>query len=208
VGLSAHIGMGKFKGKYRIESARLPHWDYRWEGIFFITICTDNRKPYFGEINNGKMRLSPVGVIADILWYEIYDHSGNVDLDAFVVMPNHIHGILIIHHDDANPVETLHATSLRTPRTPQPPKRPAHGIHDTKNKFMASISPKPESVSSIIRSYKSAVTRHAHRLGYDFAWQPRFYDRIVRNRESYNAIKNYIINNPANGKGDRMNPEN
>ena len=100
-------------------------------------------------------------------------------------------------------VETLHATSLR-PQRPQRPQRP----DDEKNKFMATISPKPESVSSIIRSYKSAVTRHAHRLGYDFAWQSRFYDRIVRNRKSYHAIKRYIINNPAKWKGDRMNPEN
>ncbi len=189
----------KYRNKYRISSTRLQNWDYRWNGAYFITICTKNREHYFGEIVDGKMALSNIGVIADILWYEIKYHTNNVETGAFAVMPNHIHGIIILKNDfindlkndDVIPVETSHATSLREPLS--------------KNEFMSSISPKSNSVSSIIGSYKSAVTKHAHRLGYDFAWQSRFYDHIIRNEKSFNNISQYIINNPVNWKNDDLN---
>ncbi len=87
------------------------------------------------------MHLSPIGVIADVLWHEVKHHTQNIELDVFVVMPNHIHGILIIN----NSVETLHATSLQN-----------------EQQTMSAISPKANSISSIIRSYKSAVTKHAN----------------------------------------------
>jgi hypothetical protein len=86
----------KFQNKYRIPSARLQNWDYRWAGAYFITICTYNRVHYFGEIANQQMQLSRIGVIADILWYQIPRHTQNIELGSFVVMPNHIHGILIL----------------------------------------------------------------------------------------------------------------
>lgn len=82
----------KFQNKYRVPSTRLQNWDYRWNGAYFITICTQNRNCFFGEIDNGKMQLLPVGIIADLLWHEIKNHAKNIELDAFVVMPNHVHG--------------------------------------------------------------------------------------------------------------------
>jgi putative transposase len=88
--------MDKYQNKYRIASARAQWWDYGWNGAYFITICTQNREHYFGEIENGKMVLSPMGIIADILWHEIPNHASFVELGDFVVMPNHIHGILIL----------------------------------------------------------------------------------------------------------------
>ena len=88
----------KFQNKYRISSSRLQNWDYRWNAAYFVTICTKNRDHYFGEITNGEMNLSGIGIIADIMWYEIKNHAKNVELDAFVVMPNHIHGIIIINN--------------------------------------------------------------------------------------------------------------
>jgi REP element-mobilizing transposase RayT len=177
--------MDKFKNTYRIPSARHPHWDYRWAGAYFITICTKDRLHYFGEIENDAMQLSHVGVIADTLWYEIPHHTKNVELGAFVVMPNHIHGILILTgNDDDHNVETLHATSLPNPNP-----------NTNTNQQMADISPKMGSVSAIVRSYKSAVTKHTHRLGYEFAWQTRFHDHIIHDEKSFNTISNYIINN-------------
>lgn len=178
--------MDKFQNKYRIPSARLQHWDYRWAGAYFTTICTHNREHYLGEIVNGQMQLSHIGIIADIMWYQLPYHAKNIELGAFVVMPNHIHGILILN----DTVQTLHATSL--PSTEQ------------KNEQMAMISPKSNSISTIIRSYKSAVTKHAHRLGFDFQWQTRFHDHIIRNDESFQKITNYIINNPANWQDDKF----
>jgi len=204
--------MDKFQNKYRIPSARHPHWDYRWAGAYFITICTHNRLHYFGEIENGTMQLSQVGVIADILWYEIPHHAKNVELGAFVVMPNHIHGILILTgNDDDNVnvnVETGHALSLPTDI---PTDIPTDKSTDTPtDKLEQTIGQQrfqnigKNSVSSIIGSYKSAVTKHAHRLGFEFEWQTRFHDHIIRDEKSFNTISNYIINNPVNWKEDKF----
>ncbi|GIV42962.1 MAG: hypothetical protein KatS3mg035_0085 [Bacteroidia bacterium] len=95
--------MNKFQNKYLIPSTRLQNWDYRWAGAYFITICTHNREHDFGEIHNGKMEWSHIGIIADILWYEIPYHAQNVELGAFVVMPNRIRNG---GRDRASPVST------------------------------------------------------------------------------------------------------
>lgn len=91
--------MTLYKNKYRSESARAQWWDYGWAAAYFVTICTKDRRHYFGEVNDGKMNLTPVGAIADVLWYEIKNHANHVELDEFVVMPNHIHGILVLNID-------------------------------------------------------------------------------------------------------------
>jgi len=78
---------------------RMPHWDYSWAGVYFITTCTKDRNCYFGNVMNGEMILTNPGAIADVLWHEIPNHSKNVELGPFIVMPNHIHGILISIHD-------------------------------------------------------------------------------------------------------------
>jgi len=185
----------KFRNKYRIPSARAQWWDYGWNGAYFITICTAHRKHFFGEIVDGKMNLSPVGVMADIFWHEIRSHTQFVELGDFVVMPNHIHGILILDKPEIVPgtdtVETLHATSLQATSPP-------------KNEQMAKISPKADSVSVILRSYKSAVTKHANRLGFENGWQTRFHDHIIRDDAEYQRIADYIANNPGNWRDDKF----
>lgn len=111
--------MTKYKNKYRSESARATWWNYGWAGAYFITICTKNRKPYFGGIilgESNEMILSNCGVLADVFWHEIPHHAKNVELGAFVVMPNHIHGILILSSDSdesESQVRTGHALSQR-----------------------------------------------------------------------------------------------
>jgi REP element-mobilizing transposase RayT len=89
----------KFQDRYRIPSACLQNWDYRRNAAYFITICTAGRVCCFGHVGDGKMHLSHLGIIADILWHEIINHARNVELDAYVFMPNHIHGILILNGD-------------------------------------------------------------------------------------------------------------
>lgn len=177
----------KYRGKYRNKSIRLQNWDYSWNAAYFVTICTHQRRCFFGEVVSGKMKLSPVGIIADILWHEIKNHAQNVELGAYVVMPNHIHGILILNGN--NNVGTTHALSLLQQQTIGQQRFQNQG----KN-----------TLSSIVGSYKSAVTRHARRLGFDFAWQPRFYEHIIRNEKSFENISNYIINNPEKWGNDRM----
>ena len=210
--------MDKYQNKYRIGSARLKKWDYRNDATYFITICTQGRECFFGGITDGKMNLSAIGIIADVLWYEITNHAKNVELGAFVVMPNHIHGILILNGNDIPKtenilidhvgendcdgaiVETLHATSLQSTNATSLPQTPP----SQKNEFMSNISPKSGSVSTILRSYKSAVTKHSHRLGFDFGWQERFYDHIIRDEQSFQTITEYIINNPSKWRDDKF----
>ena len=271
----------KFQNKFRIPSTRLQNWDYCWAGAYFITICTKNREHYFGEIENGEMQLSSVGVIANVMWHEIKNHSKTIELDAFVIMPNHIHGILILNgmddgdgeinnggtnnrdndrdNDDGNEngvnndvgtntntVETGHALSLQLIQPIQPiqptqstqstqstqPIQPIQSIQPIQpiqsaqpiiqsdqsiqqcqsqqsNQSIQCLHHQPEktigqqrfqnigknSVSSIIGSYKSAVTKHARRLGFDFAWQRLFHDHIIRDGQSFKRIQTYINEN-------------
>ncbi len=186
----------KFKGKYRIPSARLQSWDYGSNGMYFITICTGGRRRFFGEIVKGKMMLSHVGILADVLWYEIKNHGKNVELAEFVVMPNHIHGILILdnlHHlgrDKAYLVSTTNNVTNTTNAKTNPIGR---------DRFQ---NQGKNTISSIVGGYKSAVTKHAHRLGFDFYWQSRFHDHIIRNEQSYLQIAEYVINNPRNWRDD------
>jgi len=227
--------MEKFKNKYRIPSARAAWWNYGWAGIYFITICTAHREHYFGEIikNPGnKMQLSHVGVIADVLWYEIPHHAKYIELGSFVVMPNHLHGILILifNADEngldgdefrdvnrnsgdrnvnvGNPnVETRRALSLQLP-PPQQQSQPLQPIppQSTELSFAQQRfrNQGKNTISSIVGSYKSAVTKHAHRLGFEFDWQLRFHDHIIRNDAEYQRINDYIESNPDHWEEDKF----
>ena len=113
--------MALFKNKYRIESARLQTWDYSSERLYFITICTKDRNQYFVEVVHYEMQLSPAGILADVFWHEIKNHAKNIELGEFVVMPNHIHGILILHGADAPSTavpseKTIGQTRFQNPR--------------------------------------------------------------------------------------------
>ncbi len=234
--------MEKFQNKYRIESARAQWWDYGWNGAYFITICTQNREHFFGEITNGKMKLSHLGVIADLLWHEIPNHAKHVELGDFVVMPNHIHGILIIDNPiliqsrdlgnsgnsgnlgnsgnsgdlgnsgnsgDLGNVQTGHALSLPESESEMESESESK-LESEMESESASIGQKrfqnigKNTISSIIGSYKSAVTKHANRLGFENGWQTRFHDHIIRNNAEYQCISNYIVNNPSNWKEDKF----
>ena len=196
--------MEKYKNRYRIASARAQWWDYGANAACFITICTKNREHYFGDISNNKMNLSHAGLLADVFWHEIKHHAKNVELDAFQVMPNHLHGILILNGDDDRNgpnVETRHALSLQTPPIPTPPPPPPPEKTIGQQRFQNQGS---NTVSSIIGSYKSAVTKHANRLKLDFDWQHRFYDHIIRHDAEFYKISNYIENNVQNWEQDKF----
>jgi putative transposase len=181
--------MEKFKNKYRIPSARLQSWDYGANGAYFITICTQNREHFFGEIMNGEMQLNEIGKLAEQYWVEIPNHFPFIELGNFVVMPNHTHGILIIDKSDGDNVETLRCNV---------------STHTTKNEQMAKISPKSGTLSTIIRSYKSVVSKNARLIHADFNWQSRFHDHIIRDAQSFENIQNYIANNPINWGKDKF----
>jgi putative transposase len=156
------------------------------------------------------MQWSHVGIIADILWHQIPHHHLNLELGAFVVMPNHVHGILIINNVDN--VQTRHALSLQSTQSTQ-------SEHAERSKQQIPSEQKTigqqrfqnigkNSISSMVGSYKSAVTKHANRLGFGFQWQSRFHDHIIRDDKSFQTISDYIVNNPVHWRKDKFfNPE-
>ncbi len=214
----------KYQNKYRIPSARLPSWDYANNGAYFITTCTKNRECYFGEITDGKNQLSEIGKKTNYFWLEIPNHFPFVILDEFVVMPNHIHGIIMIDKpvdnnagnvadnvtnvdnvsENVTNVETGHALSLRPPSSqsnePNQIKPQRHSRFRNQGK---------NTISAIVGSFKSAVTKWCNDNKFSFGWQSRFHDHIIRDNDEWDndefiRIRNYIINNPANWKGDKF----
>ena len=181
--------MPLYKNKYRIKSTRLKDWDYSSDGYYYVTICTKNREYYFGDILDGKMILSKTGIIAEKCWCEIPDHFPFIVLDEYIIMPNHIHGIIQIKHDLNNDVgmhknvETQDFASLRNPQN---------------GKF----GPQSKNLASIIRGFKIGITKIVNKNNIDFVWQPRYYDHIIRDEEDLNIIREYIINNPLNWDDD------
>ncbi|MBE9216710.1 transposase [Plectonema cf. radiosum LEGE 06105] len=182
----------KFQGKYRVESIRLPDYDYSANGWYFVTICTKNCIYHLGNcVVSGKVQLTPIGEIAQQYFIDIPNHAKHTYVDAYVVMPNHVHGIVVI-----NKPTDVGILSKNKPQTDM-----------IKNEFMSKISPTPGSLSTIIRSYKSAVTRWCNRNQHEyFAWQERFYESIIRADDSIDRIRQYIINNPAKWEQDKNNP--
>ncbi|MBT9313987.1 transposase [Leptothoe spongobia TAU-MAC 1115] len=187
-----------YRNRFKGTSMRLPQRDYRRAGGYFLTFCTKDRECFFGDVVNGVMALSTIGHIAKRYWQEIPDHCENVRIDEYVVMPNHLHGILVIERRLDTPfveafppfVEAFHGTPLQKGAS--------------LSQAMSAISPKRGSLSVIVRSYKSSVTRWCRQNGYSrFAWQPRFYEHVIRADGSIDYIRRYIVNNPRNWERDR-----
>ncbi len=178
----------KFRGKYRIESTRLRYWDYGSNAAYFVTLCTKHRAHYFGEIRNGKMYRTEIGEIAHRYWQEIPQHFPFVKLGEFIVMPNHVHGIIIIDKPEGQGVPKRIAI-----KQPQNDDKPA-------NRF----GPQSKNLASIVRGYKAAVKKYATMHNIEFAWQPLYYDHIIRNEMAYYRISQYIKNNPLKWKEDRF----
>jgi REP element-mobilizing transposase RayT len=188
-----------FNNKYRIPSARLQHWNYANEGMYFITICTKNRKNYFGEIVSAETRgiasLQPteIGQIAHSEWYKTIElrPDSNLELGEFVVMPNHIHGIIIIGKNEYNMHQDQDTDAM-------------HRVSANQTKYKNQFAPQSKNLASIIRGYKSAVTTYARKNGIIFDWQPRFHDHIIRSMDEYHRISNYILNNPTKWYKDKF----
>ncbi len=193
---------GLYKNKYRIASTRLKHWDYSSNAAYFVTICTQNKICYFGDVLDDEMRLSEIGIIADKYWREISEHFPFVKLDAFVVMPNHVHGILIIDNDHVNTVET---PKLGVSTNGNGENANTNGVStnaDDGNAGNLNHKWKPGILGGIINQYKRICTIHARKTNPDFVWQSRFYDHIIRNEKSYLRISEYVINNPFKWQDD------
>jgi putative transposase len=163
----------KFKKKYRIASDRLKEWDYGTPGYYFVTICTQNRVRWFGEVKGDRMFVSQAGEIAKQELQKTEHIRKNVSVDVWVVMPNHIHAIIVISETPMIFVET------------------------SRRGVSAKINWKPGTLGAIINQYKSICTKRIRTSGcVDFTWQARFYDRIIQDEKSLENIRTYIVGNP------------
>jgi len=186
----------KYQNKYRIASARLKNYDYASNGAYFITIVTKNREHFFGEIKNGKMILNELGEIVWDEWLKTpkIRPDMNLIMVEFVVMPNHIHGIVYIGNNEFNNGDAVVRRDAM------------HRVSTTvNNEYKNKFEPQCKNLSSIIRGIKSAVTKKSREILPNFAWQTRFHDRIIRNENEFNRIREYIRKNPEMWQRDRDN---
>jgi REP element-mobilizing transposase RayT len=205
----------KFQNKYRIASARLQHWDYGSDALYFVTICTQNREHYFGEIADGKMHLSETGKMAYRFWFEIPTHFPFVQLGEFVVMPNHVHGIIIIDKTgydggiDGATGDVRNGAIVETPNLGVSTVAPNNTIINNPpaencKTTAASAKWKPGILGSIVNQYKRICTINARKINPGFSWQPRFHDHIIRIHQSFQRISDYISDNPVNWRNDNF----
>ena len=173
------------------KTNRLSEYDYSQNGVYFITICVRNRDKIFGTYVNDTVSLNGCGLIAEKCWKELPAHICGCEIDEFVIMPDHVHGIIVISESDIcndNDIAVVavgnrHACSLRQRKRWGTQKRPY------------------QKLPIIIGSYKSAVSKIIHRLGYDgFKWQKSYWDRIIRDGDELIRIRKYIINNPIKNR--------
>ena len=194
----------KFQNKYRTDSHRLKNFDYTSDAAYFITICTHNREHFFGKIIDGQMILNETGKIVHDEWKKTASIRKNIIVDEFIIMPNHIHGILIINNNDNT--HNINDTDVLPNDTDVLPNGGrdvlAKRLYDGNHKNMSEISPEKNSISVIIRFIKRQSTIRIRKTIPGFKWQPNYYDHIIRNKSSLNRIRNYIKNNPKNWKND------
>ncbi|MBF8296081.1 MAG: transposase [Bacteroidetes bacterium] len=160
---------------------RLKEYDYSQPGAYFVTICTKDREERFGEIVDGEMRANNSAAVVWSCWNDLPNHYPNVELDAFVIMPNHVHGIIMVLDE-----QIVGAT----PASPLQRKR--HRLGD------------------IVGSFKSAVTKRANEIRGTAGsplWQRGYYDHIIRDDRSLTRIREYIAHNPQRWASDKENSD-
>ncbi len=183
--------------KHRRRSIRLPGYDYTRPGAYYITIVTFKRACWFGEIANGEMKLSKVGQIVRREWLRLPSRFPNVELDEFIVMPDHLHGIIVIVDSRRRGTGDLSTAKVKA-TTPVPlPAGENFG------------GPVPGSIPTIIRSFKAAVSFRINSLVRKTAqsvWQRNYYEHLIRDEIEWNSIRLYIQSNPINWELDNENP--
>ena len=175
------------------KSPRAQWHDYNG-AEYFVTICTKNRLHYFGEVVDGTMQLTDVGKYASQCIMKISEIHPDVEVPLFVVMPNHIHMVILLDGGVGLP------PSVGLPHCDSPTDgNPASAGKDPEMQRRANRCGR---LSHIIGQFKSAVTKFANANQIPFSWQPRYYDRIIRNPNEMNRIALYIEQNPMKWETD------
>ncbi len=177
------------------RSIRLKDYDYSQAGAYFVTICTKDRECLFGNIVDREMRLNEYGIVVQKFWNAILNHFQNIELDEFIIMPNHVHGIVAILNNDcrgevSSPSLKLNNPILKGGETPPLQKR-------TLGQIVAYFK------------YQSAkqITISRNNIGTP-VWQRNYYEHIIRNENELNSIREYIRYNPLKWDEDEENPNN
>ncbi len=180
-------------GRYNPEthhrrSIRLKGYDYSKEGVYFVTICAQERECLFGEVVNGEMVMNEAGARVQAVWDELPCHYSQVRLDAFAIMPNHVHGIVVLPPVGARFI---------APKSIAPP---------------STIAPNPvPTVGEIVRGFKARCTHAINQMcnirGIR-VWQRNYYEHIIRGEVDYNRIAEYISTNPQRWMSDTLHPDN
>jgi len=208
--------MTLYQNQYRIESARLKNWDYSTPGFYFFTCCTKNRIHLFGEISNNRMSVNAAGKIVWDCWFDLTNHYPDLVLDEFIVMPDHIHGIIQIIDNERNghvpqidvinnenDVAVVVETGLRPVSTTTTANPTANPTADT----MHHGHKKKYGLSEFVRALKSFSARRINEMQKTTGlqiWQSRFYDHIIRNPAALNRIRKYIQDNPAHWQRNHL----
>jgi len=182
--------------KHHCRSIRLKGYDYSQVGAYFVTICTQDRICWLGDVVDGEMRLNASGQMVCTAWNDLPNRYANIELDAFVAMPNHIHGIIILYGRGESCI------------------RPASGDQQTGDHKDRPYGTLNDSVGRIVQAFKSITTHHyingVRRHDWNpFSgklWQRNYYEHIIRSEESLNHIRQYILDNPLRWEFDRENP--
>jgi putative transposase len=170
------------------KALRLKSFDYSKPGAYFVTICTENRKCVLENIVAGKIKLTTVGEIVKKYWLKLPEKFENIRVDEYVIMPNHIHGIIVIEKYDCEPgnVVAIHELPLQ------------------KKRRMMLI---PRAIGFLKMNSSKQINRKM-KLSNIFQWQRNYYEHIIRDEEDLNEIRKYIINNPLQWELDKENPKN
>ena len=217
-----------FQNRYRIPSARAEWHDYNG-GAYFVTICTHGREHYFGEISGGQMNLSEIGNYVNNVIQKISTHNHYAEIPLYVIMPNHIHLIVIIdggknvpmvgNFNDVSLINNCRDVPLINNCRDVPLVKirrdvplvkirrdvPWRVSTDGKNTTMQDICNRQGKLSTAIGGMKQSITRFARKHNIPFAWQTRFHDHIIRDTDEMNDIADYIENNVAKWQNDKFN---
>jgi putative transposase len=180
-----------YRNRYRVDTARLKNYDYSGNGLYFVTICTGERFPYFGKLGNRELTATPIGKIAGDFWMAIPEHFPFVSVDEFVIMPDHLLGILFFDDPGFYDREYVNLTISEQVEALDGTLE----IRNSGNRF----GPQSKNLASVIRNYKSAVTSFANKNNIRFKWHPRYHDRIIRSPQELSNVRNYIRRNPLKG---------
>lgn len=205
-----------FRNRFRIEPARWNTWDYSGAASYFITICTAGFEHYFGKIADKKFFASPIGIIAEREWRNTAERRKdmNLEMTIFVVMPNHVHGIITIGMNAYNKLQAPdpdktqnHSGQRHQFNLITNPDELSDALMERKLNDRGALNqfgPQRKNLASIIRGYKSAVTSYARQHYIPFQWQSRYHDHVIRNMHEFNRIADYIENNVNRWNNDRF----